>query len=224
MIKQLSKSDVQNTPFIANTSWNLLNTSTEALLALDIPGDPDATLAIDFVDYSTSTPFGLLNSGCSIALEQQADDTVVYEEGISGSGFFASTDPKNPTGTYKRLVYQWILKSFYNSYRNPLAMFGVETWDFQTSGVQRYLSDEFKIFRIPKNQLGEKMAPGSVMFVDDTLDDVYIVADDGNCNLVASPNLFSRVQEIRKITNSEYVPWEQITTPWGNISLNWEDL
>ena len=92
MIKQLSKSDVQNTPFIANTSWNLLNTSTEALLALDIPGDPDATLAIDFVDYSTSTPFGLLNSGCSIALEQQADDTVVYEEGISGSGFFVEKE------------------------------------------------------------------------------------------------------------------------------------
>ena len=200
MIKQLQKSDVQNTPFIANTSWNLLNTNTEDVIILD-GGSGDDTLALDFVDYSTDTPEGLLNNGCSISLEQQENNTVVYEEGISGSGFFSTNDSKNPTGTYKRLVYQWILKSFYNSYHNPLNIFGIETWDFHTSGTQRYLSDEFRIFRIPQNQLGEKMAPGSVVFEDDTLDDIYIITDDGNCNLIASPNLFSRIQEVRHIEN-----------------------
>lgn len=199
MIKQLKKYDVQNTPFIATKSWNLLNVGNEDLLETE---DGLNTFAIEFVDYNFGNPFGFLSLGCSLALEQQTQDIVDLEEGLSGSGFFHLSDPQNPSGTYKRLVYQQVLRAFYNNYHNPLQIFGLEKIDFQTSGLQRYLSTEFKIFKLPQLSFGDKIAPGSVVFEDNTLDDNFIIADDSLGNLIASPNLFSRSQEVRHITNN----------------------
>jgi hypothetical protein len=158
-------------------------------------------IALEFLDYDIDSSFGVLNTSCNLALEQQKTDPVIYEEGISGSGLFYPTDPKNDTGTYKRLVYHQILRAFYNNYRNPLEIFGIENVDFQTSKTERYLNDFFRVFSLPPSHLGDKVVEGSVTFVDNTFDDNYIVVDDGNGNLFAKSNLFSKVQEVRAIRN-----------------------
>lgn len=212
MIKQLKKYDIQTTPFIATKNWNLLNVQHQDLIILEqfsssispptTSSIPDTYIALEFVDYTFDTQQGYLNIDCNVALEQQTFDPVVYEEGISGSGFFSINDPQNPNGTFKRLVYHQILRSFYNNYHNPLQMFGLESVDFQTSGMQRYLSSIFKIFTIPQNNFGDKIQPGSVTFIDNAFDDNYTVKDDSQGNLLATPNLFSRTQEVRSIPNS----------------------
>ena len=216
MIKQLKKFDIQTTPFIATKNWSLLNVQHQDLVFLEQysssyvgpnPTDwisssiPETYVALEFVDYTFDAPEGSLNTDCDVALEQQEFDPVIYEEGISGSGLFYPEDPKNPSGTYKRLIYHQILRAFYNDYHNPLKAFGLEQIDFQTSGMQRYLSPIFKIFTLPQINFGDKVAPGSVTFIDNAFDDNYTVQDDTQGNLMASPNLFSRNQELRTIEN-----------------------
>lgn len=205
MIKQLKKFDTQTTPFIATKDWHLLNVQHQDLILVEVnsetPVGDDTFVSLEFIDYSFDSPYGLLNTDCNIALEQQDSDPVIYEEGISGSGLFYPDAAKNLTGTYKRLMYNQILRAFYNNYHNPLQIFGIEQLDFQTSGMQRYLSDYFRVFTLPQLKFGDKIAEGSVQFVDNTFDDNYTVIDDCQGNLIASPNLFSRIQEIRDFDN-----------------------
>jgi len=219
MIKQLKKYDIQTTPFLATKDWHLLNVQHQDLVILErrsgsyVGGPPEldsswnytiipeTDVALEFVDYSFGNPYGIINTECNIALEQQQYDPVIYEEGISGSGLFYPDDLKNLTGTYKRLMYQQILRAFYNNYHNPLQIFGMEKFDFQTSVMRRYLSNYFKVFTLPQQKFGDKIQEGSVLFVDNSFDDNYTVEDDCQGNLVASPNLFSRIQEVRHIEN-----------------------
>jgi len=205
MIKQLKKYDVQTTPFTATKSWELRNTDPQSLVIVESgsesPVGEDTPVALEFIDYDPDYAFGILSTLCNIALEQQENDPVVYEEGISGSGLFYPTDPQNINGSYKRLVYQQVLRAFYNNYRNPLKIFGIENIDFQTSGMYRYLNQEFKTFSLPIKNFGEKILEGSVTFVDNAFDDNYEVVDDTKGNLYAQPNLFSRVQEVRIFGN-----------------------
>ena len=244
MIKQLKKFDTQTTPFIATKDWHLLNVQHQDLVLYErrsgsyVAGPPeldsswnytvipDTFVALEFIDYSFGNSSGVLNTSCNIALEQQDHDPVIYEEGISGSGLFYPTDPQNLTGTYKRLVYHQILRAFYNNYYNPLKIFGLETFDFQTSEMQRYLSNAFKIFTLPQPNCGDKIQPGSVVFVDNAFDDNYAVTDDSKGNLFAAPNLFAKLQEIRHIENTIVdadlaftCPDPIVSPPVGSLSL-----
>ena len=202
MIKQLKNYDVQTTPFIATKKWHLLNTEHPDTIFLELNSGTDLeTLAVEYIDYSYDYPNGFLNIGCDVALEQQPNDLVIYEDGISGSGILYPNAAKNATGTYKRLVYHQILRGFYNNYHNPFQIFGIEQLDFQTSGMQRYLSNYFKVFSLSQLNFGDKIAEGSVTFVDNAFDDNYTVTDDSRGNLMAWPNLFSKTQEVRHIPN-----------------------
>jgi len=205
MIKQLKKYDVQNTPFVATKAWELLNVQHQDLVLVEenseTPLGQDTFVALEFIDYSFGNPQGVLNTDCNIALEQQIADPVLYEEGISGSGLFYPSDRQNPNGTYTRLVYQQILRAFYNNYHNPLRIFGIENVDFQTSGMKRFLSNYFRVFRLEQQKFGDKIVEGSVEFIDNTYDDNYTITDDCQGNLIAWPNLFSRIQEVRHIEN-----------------------
>ncbi len=232
MIKQLRKYDVQTTPFLATKDWHLLNVQHQDLILMEVASEiplgsgNDTFVSLEFIDYSFGSPYGVLNTDCNIALEQQEADPVMYEEGISGSGLFYPDDEKNPTGTYKRLMYNQILRAFYNTYHNPLQIFGIEQVDFQTSGMQRYLSNYFRVFTIPQLKFGDKIAKGSVQFIDNTFDDNYIVEDDCQGNLIASPNLFSKAQEIRHFENvyvdamADYVCPDPIVAPPSGSPLD----
>lgn len=205
MIKNLTKYDVKTTPFIASKNWHFLNSQNDDLVLLDVnsesPAGEDTFVAVEFIDYNNDYLNGILNTSCNIALDQQTDDPVLYEEGISGSGLFYVDDVKNLNGTYKRLVYHQIIRAFYNNYHNPLQIFGLETIDFQTSGLKRYPASTFKVFSLPQIKFGEKMVEGSVTFVDNAFDDNYVINDDGQGNLIAAENLFSKIQEVRHIDN-----------------------
>jgi hypothetical protein len=198
MIKQLRKYDVQNTPFIATKSWNLLNTNHQDLLETE---DGLFTIALEFISFQQDVPQGIINFDCDIALEQQGADPVVFQEGISGSGFLHPTDDQNLDGTFKRLIWHQIFRAFYNTSHNPLETFGLNKIDFQTSGLQRFLGANFKVFKLPQINFGDKIAEGTMTFVDNAFDDNYVIADDGLGNLLAGPNLFSKSQEIRHFEN-----------------------
>ena len=246
MIKQLKKYDVQTTPFTATKSWELRNTEPQNLVIVESgsesPVGDDTPVALEFINYTTDYEYGILSALCNIALEQQENDPVIFEEGISGSGLFYPTDTQNINGSYKRLVYQQILRAFYNNYRNPLKIFGIENIDFQTSGMFRYLNQEFKVFSLPIKQFGEKIVEGSVYFVDNAFDDVYEVVDDTKGNLYAQPNLFSKIQEVRNfgndifdgtssyvcpaaVTGSPFAPTELTASAidYSSSFLNWTD-
>ena len=196
MLKQISKSNTILSPFDAVKSWNLSNIDNE-----DIPlTDDTSEIALEYNDYTSGT--GVLNRQCNIALEQQVDDKAVYEEGISGSGFFnPDTDSRNNDGTYKRLVYNQIEKAFYNNYRNPLEIFGMDNIDFPLSNTDRIISSNFLMFNIPRRIMGDKIVPGSVEFFDTNLDDNVTIYDDTYGNLIAGENLFSKIQEVRSLGN-----------------------
>ncbi len=197
MIKHINHQNILTTPFVAAKSWNVSNINNDSFVLMESSGsDGFGDIALEYIDYTTGTP--LLNSDCNIVLEQQPSNVLFYEEGITGSGRFdPDTDPKNNDGTYKRLVHNQIKTTFYNSYRNPFAILGTEYIDFSLSNTIRNISDNFRMFNIPRNVFGEKIVPQTVQFEDNNLDDSVTIFDDGYQNLIAGFNLFSKVQEIK---------------------------
>ena len=199
MIKNIAQYNFLTTPFTAVKSWELFNIENDSVVLLE--QSPDIALAMDYVDYYGTNP--ILNSECDIALEQQAEDILIYQEGLSGSGKFNSdTDPTNPDGTYKRLVYNTIYKSFYNKYNDPTKIFGVEYIDFPLSRTMRNMGQDFRMFNIPQLIYGDKIVPGTVKFFDTSLDDNVTITDDGYQNLIGGYNLFSKVQTVRNFGNT----------------------
>jgi len=201
MIKHINHQNVSTTPFVAAKSRDLYNTQNPDSLITEAAVYPDGThIALDYVNYNSGNP--ILNRDCDIALEQQDADLIQYEEGITGSGTFNSaSDPRNSDGTYKTLVHRQIENAFYNTYRNPTEIFGVEYIDFPLSRTLRNLSDHFRMFTIPRSVFGDKIQPKSVQFSDTSLDDNVEIFDDGYQNLIAGYNMFSKVQEIRTLGN-----------------------
>lgn len=206
MLKQLKKTDVMTSPFRATKARELYNVQNPDQVILEQDSAsviiPDTPVALDYVDYITGTP--LLNRDCDIALEQQADDLAIYEEGISGSVKTfnsASADKNLNTGTYKELLYNQMYRAFYNNYRNPTEIFGMENVDFQLNKTNLYLADKFRMFTIPRLVMGDKISPGSVQFQDTSFDDNVNVQDDANGNLIAGYDLFSKIQEVRVLGN-----------------------
>lgn len=236
MIKQINKQNVLTTPFVTIKEWELYNIQNEDSVLIEpyissVQID-DTLVALDFIDYNNGNP--LLNRDCNIALEQQETDMAIYQEGINKTGiFYPDNEPKNNDGTYKRLVYSQINSAFYNKYKNPVQIFGIDYIDFQLSNTIRYIADEFRMFTIPQNIFGERIVPNSVYLYDNSLDDNIEIKDDGFQNLIAGKNLFSKIQEVRGNTQSEnfinlIVSGSAINNciydlgDWSTLSTKWE--
>ena len=204
MIKHISHQNIITTPFIAFKAWELYNNFNNDLVLLEPYSSsvliPNTYVALEYTDFSVNPP--TVNSSFDIALEQQEDDLAIFEEGISGSGFFNPyTDETNRNGSFKRLVYNQTAKAFYNKYRNPLQIFGMENIDFPLSKTNKYLGNEFLLFTIPKDILGDGLVEGTIQMYDTSLDDNVVITDDSYGNLVAKENLFSKIQEVRVFGN-----------------------
>jgi len=203
MLKNFKRSDILTTPFVATKPWVLTNFHNQDVILLEQSRSIEIPVAEEFIDYEGGDYLPILNRQCNIALEQQVDDTVLYEEGEKITGtFYPDSDPKNNTGTYKRLIYNQIKNAFYNTWNNPTKIFGMENIDFQLSETKKFLSDKFRLFNISQEQFGEKVLENSLVLVDNALDDNFEIVDDGKGNILAKENLFSRVQEVRRFFNS----------------------
>jgi len=213
MIKSINKNNVLITPFVATKGCELSGFQTDDLLLTEDtpasginPASGSVPIALDFVDYSNGLANPVLNRNCSIALEQQTLDQVIYEEGVSGSGlFYPDSEATNINGSYKRLVWNQIRTSFYNNYRNPTQLFGLENIDIDLSGTKRVFADRVRVFTVPRVIFGEKLLENSIRLKDNALDDEYVISDDGKGNLIAKNNLFSKYQAVR---------------PWGNFIVS----
>ena len=229
MIKNLRLNNIQVTPFVATREWSLSNTLNDALILLDITGSGDTEYAIQWerVIYGDGLSPITASEG-SIALEQQNNDDVIYEEGISSSGiFYPDQEPKNNTGTYKRLVYNTINNMFYNDYKDPTKLWGLENIDIQRDAAKKFIGDKIRSFMIPQANFGEKVLEETVELTDNSLDNVYEITDDGNTNLYAKSNLFSRIQELCDFSNYESGSYSTNcdyyvipTSPSGAITLS----
>jgi hypothetical protein len=201
MIKNLKRSDIQNTPFVATKPWVLTSFQNDDLVIIEeIP--QEIPVAQEFIDYEGGDDLPIINRECNIALEQQTPDQILYEEGEKINGLFnPDGDPKNNTGTFKRLVYNQVKNAFYNQWNDPTKIFGMENIDFHLSETQKFLSDKFRVFTISNKFFGEKMLENSILLVDNALDDNFRIVDDGKSNIFARENLFSKIQEVRKFYN-----------------------
>jgi len=204
MLKELKRYQVQTMPFQAVRNWELNNTQNESLLLFESTGSDDGEpIDFEYIDYGdgSSTPY--TSSECELALEQQEADQVNYREGKKVSGiFYENIDPINIDGTYQRSVYSQIKTSFYNTYRNPTQLFGMENIDFENGKTKRKLAEKLRLFDVPRHVFGDKIVPSSVIIYNTTLDNDYIIKDDGYGNLMAGTNIFSRQQEIGDFINN----------------------
>ena len=205
MIKLLKKYQIQTTPFNATNDWELSNDNNPDVLLFESTGSDDGTpFALEYIEYGDGSGYPTSSlGGCEIALEQQPDDLAISEQGLNVQGlFYPNLDPTNVDGTYKRSIYHQVQTMFYNTFRNPVELWGAEVFDFDLSQTKRTISDQFQLLDIPKNVFGDKIVPNSVIIYDNNFDNPYIITDDGNCNLFAGTNLFSKQQELGEYTNS----------------------
>ena len=223
MIKRINPHNFLTTPFIAVKSWELFNIENDEVILLE-PHEagspiPDTAVAQDYVDYYGPNP--ILNRECNIALEQQEQDILIYQEGLLGSGkFFPDSEPTNPDGTYKRLVYNTINRAFYNNYNDPTKIFGLEYIDFPLGQTVRNMANNFRVFNIPQLIYGDKILPGTIQFFDTSLDDNMVIKDDGYQNLIAGYNLFSKIQEVRNFGNTLLTgSYTASCLPYGALSI-----
>lgn len=198
MLKALKRYQVRLTPFQATKDWAVNNIDNDDLLLTE----DDDGFTVEYIDYDNGVLPPVFNDGCNIALEQQEDDRLGFREGEKTDGiFYADKDPINNDGTYKRVVYSQIRTMFYNDYRNPSKILGLENIDFENSKTKRHLSEQLRLLDLSPKVFGDKIVPKTVKLLDNSLDDNFIITDDGNCNLMAGDNLFSRRQEIGNFTN-----------------------
>jgi hypothetical protein len=238
MLKPLYTDDTQNTPFIVTKEWNLSNVDDEDLVELE---QNENTVALEFIHYTTTA--SILNSSCNIAFEHQSKDKAIYRYGTKGSGiFYPDQEPTNLDGTFQRVVYSQIITMFYNNYRDPSKMWGLEKLDFDLSKTRKFISDKFSVIDIPTSIFGEKVLENTVVMVNNRSDNEYTTTDDGNNNLYAGTNLFSKQQEIGTFYNvfisgssfdcSEYFNFSIPSDPYAltashtncsalTVSLNW---
>jgi len=204
MIKLIKRYQIKLTPFEATKDWAMSTTNNQDLLLMNDPSvDPaDEPVALEFIDYGNGSDVPVVNDLCDIALEQQPDDLVNTRLGLNVQGlFYPDTDPINTDKTYKRMVYTQVKTLFYNDYRDPTKIWGIDTLDFELSKTKRKISDEIKLFDVPRLVYGEKIIPKTVILQDNSLDDNVIMTDDGNGNLIAGTNLFSHHQEVGEFSN-----------------------
>jgi hypothetical protein len=201
MLKSLHKDDTQTTPFVVTKNWELSNVINDDLILMEHSGSAGLPVALEYIDYGIQYP--ITASACNIALEQQSLDLATFEDGLNVTGiFYPETDPQNPNGTYQRCVYSQVYGMFYNNYRDPTKMWGLENLDFENSQTKRFITDKFKMFEIPQIVFGEKILPNTIVMYDTTTDNNYVFKDDGNGNVFAGINLFSHQQELGEYSNN----------------------
>jgi hypothetical protein len=184
MIKQLANSDITVRPFQTFKNWEIQSI------------DPYATNSFGESTYYVGK--------------------VTISEGISCSGIFYEsgspyynplTEPVNPNGEYKRIVYSVTDAMFYRNSTNSMQLFGVEHWDhdpYTGKSEVRVIHDRVVVGRIDTGCWGEKIRPGSVRIVDNSnLHEPYIVTDDRATNLILSGSQFPFTTQIRPIRNLE---------------------
>ena len=201
MIKSLNRDDVQVTPFVAKKLWNPTNIEATDLI-LWMSGSLSGSISHIYIDYGDGTTSPVTKSVCNLALQQQEDNFVQYHRGLNITGTFfpvgnqyynSTSNPVNIDGTYMRMVYNTNKQLFYNTYDNPIQLWGVENFNLQST--YRILTDVMDVFTIPKSYFGEKISPYSVKIIDDQYDFNYIIVDDGNGNLILTGSYFSTFQE-----------------------------
>lgn len=216
MIKLLKGYQVMLTPFQATKNWALSNNGNDEVLLTE-DGIP---IALEFLDYNEGSGSPVINSSCDIALEQQDDDKANLEIGQKGTGiFYPDTEPTNDDGTFKRTIFSQIQTTFYNAYRDPTKLWGIENIDFELSKNKRRLTDQFRLFDVPPTVFGDKIVPSTVFLMDNSLDNDYLITDDGNGNLNAGTNLFSKQQELGgPFTNSFTTGTSSACNDYWNLS------
>jgi hypothetical protein len=198
MIKSLNKNDTLTSPYIATKDWQLSNADDSNLILME---HSSSTICLEVLEYNQSQSF--TGSSCSICSEHQENDLINFREGEKSDGiFYPNLEQLNLDGTYKRLVYSQVKEMFYNNYRDPTKMWGMENIDFDKSQTKKFISDLFRLYDVPRNVFGEKILENTVQVIDTTTDNDYIISDDGNGNLFAGPNLFSKQQELGVFENS----------------------
>lgn len=228
MNKILYKNDTQNTPFNVTKDWELSNTFNFDCVLTEHSGSP---IALEFIDYKNLLPE--INTHCNIALEQQKSDKILHRMGKYSDGiFYPESEEINIDGTFKRLVYNQIENLFYNDYRDPTKMWGMENLDFENSKTEKFLTDEFKLLDVPNLIFGEKIIEKTIKIYDSSQDNNYIIADDGYGNLFAQKNLFTRHQEIGDFKNNFEIGVSPIcdayfsfstSSYWSADEVNWEN-
>lgn len=200
MLKPLHKSDTKSSPFIMTKDWNLSNTFNDWVVLTEHSGG--LPVAAEYAEYIDSELTISINSSCNVALEQQDGDKIRVRKGKKSSGiFYPDTEELNLDGTYKRIVHSQIRNMFYNSFRDPTQIWGLEYLDFENSQTKRFLGDGFVLYDVPTDVFGEKVLENSVVIYDRVSDDNYTIIDDGRGNLMAVRNLFSKKQELGEFSN-----------------------
>jgi hypothetical protein len=198
VLKNLHKSDTQTAPFVVTKNWNLSNTFNDWVVLTEHSGG--LPVALEYEEYLPTT--ASLNSSCNVALEQQDEDKILFRQGEKVIGlFYPDLESLNLDGTYKRMVYSQVQNMFYNNFRDPTKIWGLEYLDFENSQTKRFLSDGFNLYDIPTTVFGEKIVENSVVIYNQTSDNDYVIVDDGYGNLVAVRNLFSKQQEVGDFSN-----------------------
>jgi hypothetical protein len=211
MIKSLKRYQICLTPFEATKNWALNNSDNNNLLLTE----DDYPIALEFIDYGDGSDLPQENALCDIALEQQGTDLATIEDGLYVTGpFYPDIDPVNTDGTYKRSIYYQVRTMFYNMYLDPTKIWGTENIDFELSKTKRILTEQFRLFDIPRIVFGDKMTPKSVTMTDNTLDNPYTITDDGNGNMFAGTNLFSHQQELGEYGNEFIVDMSSSLCDW----------
>lgn len=203
MLKSLNINDVLVTPYSAVKERHISNVDNTDLILFEHTGSDGGPLAvaIEYIDFGDGGSDPIVNSSCSLANELQSLNLATYREGKKIEGTFYLDDEQNRDSTYKRIVFSQVREMFYNNYRDPTKMWGMEEIDFDKSQTKKFLQDKFVVLDIPTSVMGEKILPNSVLINDQTSDDKYIISDDGHCNLVVGNNVFSKHQELGEFTN-----------------------
>ncbi len=203
MLKALNINDTLVTPYTATKDWHLSNSEDTDLILFEhtgSDGNPIA-VAVEFIDYGDGSGGPFVNNSCSLANEKQSLNKASFREGKKTTGTFFPDEPQNLDGTYKRIVYSQIQGMFYNNYRDPTKMWGMEEIDFDKSQAKKFLTDKFVILDVPTIIMGEKILPNSVEINDTTSDNDYTIIDDGHTNLFIGTSVFSKQQELRSFGN-----------------------
>jgi hypothetical protein len=203
MLKALNINDTLVTPFTTTKDWHLSNSENTDLILFEhtsSDGNPIA-VAVEFIDYGDGSKGPFINSSCSLSNEKQSLNLASVREGKRTTGIFFPNEQQNLDGTYKRMVYSQVQRMFYNNYRDPTKMWGMEEIDFDKSQAKKFLTDKFVLVDVPTRVMGEKMLPNTIQITDTTSDNNYFIVDDGRTNLLIGTSIFSKQQELRVFEN-----------------------
>lgn len=126
-----------------------------------------------------------------------SEKAIEINEGIKLDTPFSFCDPINPSGKYKRSVFQMTDAMFYKNKDNPVELFGVESFgvDIVTGRKEvRNLNDKAITATIGTRFWGEKIRPNTVSIIDNSnVHSTFHILDDGMTNLYITGSHFSEM-------------------------------